>query len=454
MAENHKQNKYGKKAGTDSFKGKDKRTDTKKKAEPDFNSKQTRKDGQTPAAPKKKKSRCPVSKKCGGCTMIDIPYDTQLKNKQELVDQCIGDYVYPDHIIRMKNPDHYRNKVTSVFAPDRKGKPVCGIYREGTHEVIPVKECLLEDLRADRIIQSVYSLLPSFKIRVYDEDRGTGLLKFVQVRTAHVTRQIMVTLVVASPVFPSRNNFVKALRKLHPEITTIVMNINDKHTTMVLGKREQVLYGKGYIEDQLCGKTFRISSQSFYQVNSIQTEKLYNIAIDYAGLSGKERILDAYCGIGTIGIIASDRCKEVISVELNPDAVKDAVRNAKANDASNVNVYQGDAGKFMTSMAEQGEKLDVLFMDPPRSGSTEEFIRSAGRLAPSKIVYISCNPRTLGRDLELLEEQGYVCRKAVPVDMFPYTMDGETVGQLSKGNIPREKVRMVFDLKDMDMSGF
>ncbi len=343
MTENQKQNRYGKKAGTDSFKGKDKRTDTKKKAEPDFNSKQTRKDGQTPAAPKKKKSRCPVSKKCGG----------------------------------------------------------------------------------------VYSLLPSFKIRVYDEDRGTGLLKFVQVRTAHVTRQIMVTLVVTSPVFPSRNNFVKALRKLHPEITTIVMNINDKHTTMVLGKREQVLFGKGYIEDQLCGKTFRISSQSFYQVNSIQTEKLYNIAIDYAGLSGKERILDAYCGIGTIGIIASDRCKEVISVELNPDAVKDAVRNAKANDASNVSVYQGDAGKFMTSMAEQGEKLDVLFMDPPRSGSTEEFIRSAGRLAPSKIVYISCNPRTLGRDLELLEEQGYVCRKAVPVDMFPYTMDVETVCLLS-----------------------
>ena len=384
--------------------------------------------------------------------MIDIPYDTQLKNKQDLVDQCIGDYVYPDHIIRMKNPDHYRNKVTSVFAPDRKGKPVCGIYREGTHEVIPVKECLLEDLRADRIIQSVYSLLPSFKIRVYDEDRGIGLLKFVQVRTAHVTRQIMVTLVVTSPVFPSRNNFVKALRKLHPEITTIVMNINDKHTTMVLGKREQVLFGKGYIEDQLCGKTFRISSQSFYQVNSIQTEKLYNIAIDYAGLSGKERILDAYCGIGTIGIIASDRCKEVISVELNPDAVKDAVRNAKANDASNVSVYQGDAGKFMTSMAEQGEKLDVLFMDPPRSGSTEEFIRSAGRLAPSKIVYISCNPRTLGRDLELLEEQGYVCRKAVPVDMFPYTMDVETVCLLSKLSEVKNHISVKVDMNEMDLT--
>ena len=262
----------------------------------------------------------------------------------------------------------------------------------------------------------------------------------------------MVTLVVTSPVFPSRNNFVKALRKLHPEITTIVMNINDKHTTMVLGKREQVLFGKGYIEDQLCGKTFRISSQSFYQVNSIQTEKLYNIAIDYAGLSGKERILDAYCGIGTIGIIASDRCKEVISVELNPDAVKDAVRNAKANDASNVSVYQGDAGKFMTSMAEQGEKLDVLFMDPPRSGSTEEFIRSAGRLAPSKIVYISCNPRTLGRDLELLEEQGYVCRKAVPVDMFPYTMDVETVVLLSREKVDGH-INIDLDVEKLESKG-
>ena len=387
-----------------------------------------------PVKEKKKKSRCPVSSKCGGCTMIDIPYETQLRQKQELVDQCIGDFVYPDPIIRMKNPDHYRNKVTSVFAPDRKGKPVCGIYKEGTHEVVPVKECLIEDLKADRIIQSVYSLLASFKIRVYDEDRMQGLLRYVQVRTARKTRQVMVTLVVTSTLFPGKNNFVKALVKLHPEITTIVLNINDRQTTMVLGGREQVLYGKGYIEDELCGKTFRLSSRSFYQVNPIQTEKLYNIAVDCAGLSGKERVLDAYCGIGTIGIIASDRCREVISVELNPDAVKDAVRNARANKAGNVRVFQGDAGDFMTDMAAKGEHLDVLFMDPPRSGSSEAFIKAAGVLAPSRIVYVSCNPRTLGRDLELLEAQGYHARKAVPVDMFPYTMDIECVVNLVRRN--------------------
>ena len=262
-----------------------------------------------------KKSRCPVSKKCGGCTMIDVPYAEQAERKQQLVEELIGEFGRVDPIIRMKNPDHYRNKVTSVFAPDKKGKPVCGIYKAGTHEVVPVKSCMLEDLRADRIIQTVFALMESFKIRVYDEDRGTGFLRYVQVRTARGTKQVMVTLVTAESVFPPAKKFVNALIKRHPEITTVVQNINDKHTTMVLGDREKVLFGPGYIEDVLCKKRFRISSRSFYQVNSLQTEKLYNIALDYAGFSGKERILDAYCGIGTIGIIASDRCKEVLSVE-------------------------------------------------------------------------------------------------------------------------------------------
>ena len=231
--------------------------------------------------------------------MIDVPYEEQTAKKQQLVEELIGDLGRVDQIIRMKNPDHYRNKVTSVFAPDRKGKPVCGIYKAGTHEVVPVKSCLIEDTRADRIIQTVFALAESFKIRVYDEDRGTGLLRYVQVRTARGTRQVMVTLVTADTVFPPAKKFVNALIKRHPEITTVIQNINDKQTTMVLGEREKVLYGPGYIEDILCKKRFRISSRSFYQVNSLQTEKLYNIALDYAGFSGKERILDAYCGIGT-----------------------------------------------------------------------------------------------------------------------------------------------------------
>ena len=380
----------------------------------------------------KSKSRCPVSKKCGGCTMINVPYEEQTVRKQQRVEDLIGRYGRVDPIVRMKNPDHYRNKVTSVFAPDKKGKPVCGIYKAGTHEVVPVKACMLEDLRADRIIQTVFALMESFKIRVYDEDRRTGFLRYVQVRTARGTRQVMVTLVTAEAVFPQAKKFVNALVKRHPEITTVVQNINDKQTTMVLGEKEKVLHGPGYIEDVLCKKRFRISSRSFYQVNSLQTEKLYNIALDYAGFSGKERILDAYCGIGTIGIIASDRCKEVLSVELNPEAVKDARINVKLNNAQNVEVFRNDSGRFMKDMAAKNEKLDILFMDPPRSGASEEFIEAVLTLRPAKVVYVSCEPDTLARDLALLTEGDYAMKKAVPVDMFPYTEGVETVVLLTQ----------------------
>ncbi len=387
----------------------------------------------------KKKSRCPVSGQCGGCSMIDTPYEEQLRRKQDFAEECLAEFGRVEPIIRMKNPDHYRNKVNSTFGYDRRGKAVCGVYRERTHEIVPVKECLLEGKAADRIVQTVYSLLPSFKIRPYDEDRGTGLLRHVQVRTAHATREVMVTLVCASPVFPSRNNFVKELRRLHPEITTIVMNINERDTSVVLGNREVVLFGKGYIEDVLCGKRFRISSRSFYQINSIQTEKLYNIAIDCAGLSGKERVLDVYCGIGTIGIISSDRCREVLGTEVNADAVRDAGINAAANEAANVRVVESDAGEFMEQLAEAGEQVDVLFMDPPRAGADEKFLESTCRLMPKKIVYVSCNPVTLAENLAYLTAHGYSVRKMVPVDMFPYTEHIECVTLLQRMSNTRER---------------
>lgn len=378
--------------------------------------------------------------------MIDIPYAEQLEGKQKQVEELIGQYGKVDPILKMKNPDHYRYKVTSVFGRDRKGKPVCGIYRAGTHEVVPVKACRLEDLRADRIVQTIYSLIASFKIRIYDEDEGTGLLRYVQVRTTRATRQIMVTLVTAGPVIPSGKKFVNAILHRHPEITTIIQNINDKQTTMVLGDREKILFGPGYIEDVLCGKRFRLSSRSFYQVNPLQTEKLYNVALDYAGFSGKERILDAYCGTGTIGIIASDRCREVWGVELNPEAVRDAKYNAAANGAGNVKIFCNDAGRFMMDLAARRESVDILFMDPPRSGASEEFLDAVLTLRPRKIVYISCEPTTLARDLEILcgettGEDGesiikgaYEMKKAVPVDMFPYTEHVECVVLMLRKN--------------------
>ena len=381
---------------------------------------------------KKKKSACPYSSKCGGCTMIDLPMEQQLLKKKTWVEECIGAFGPVEPVIRMKNPYRYRNKVTSIFGLDRKGHPVCGVYRARSREIVPVKDCLIENKRADEIVQDIYGLLASFKLRVYDSVTGLGVVKAVQIRSAHATGELLVTIVTAGPVFPSRNNFTKALLKLHPEITSVVQNIKDNDSSMILGTREKVLYGKGYITDELCGKKFRISSRSFYQVNSVQTEKLYNIAIDAAGLTGKERILDAYCGIGTIGICAADRAKEVLSVELNPDAAQDADANVRLNELSNVTVYAEDAGRFMQEMAEQKAPLDVLFMDPPRSGSTEEFLEAALTLWPGKIVYISCNPETLGRDLEILTKGGYRMKKAVPVDMFPFVEDVETIVLLER----------------------
>ena len=399
-------------------------------------------------------SLCPVAAVCGGCKWIDRSYEEQLQEKRSRLRKLMEPYCRPEDIIAMEQPAHYRNKVHAVFGEDRKHNIISGIYEEKSHRIVPVDSCYIENQKADEIIVSVRELLRSFKIRPYNEDTGYGLLRHVLIRTGHVTGQIMVVLVLSSPIMPSKNNFVKALLKLHPEITTIVVNVNDRDTSMVLGDKEQILYGKGYIEDELCGKTFRISPKSFYQVNSVQTEKLYRKAMEYAGLTGKETVLDAYCGTGTIGIIASERAAQVIGVELNRDAVKDAVNNARRNNISNIRFYQNDAGKFLMEMAEQQGKLDVLLMDPPRSGSDETFLNSVAAVRPGKIVYISCNPDTLVRDLQFLHKKGYRVEKCVGVDMFPFTQHVETVVLLSKGEIDSKKVRVEFSLENMDISGF
>ncbi len=364
---------------------------------------------------------CPVARKCGGCQWIRRSYEEQLAAKSTCFRKLMEPYCKPEHIIAMEDPTHYRNKVHAVFGEDDRHRIISGIYEEKSHRIVPVDSCLIENQKADEIIVSVRGLLKSFKIRPYDEDTGYGLLRHVLVRTGHVTGQIMVVLVISSPIMPSKKNFVNALLKLHPEITTIVLNINERNTSMVLGGKEQVIYGKGYIEDELCGKRFRISPKSFYQVNPVQTEKLYGKAMEYAQLTGKETVLDAYCGTGTIGMIASDHAGRVLGVELNVDAVRDAKSNAKGNHITNIEFYQNDSGKFMLDMAEQGRKLDVLFMDPLRSGSDEVFLSAVCRIMPERIVYISCEPETLIRDLKYLTKHGYQVEKAVPVDMFPFT---------------------------------
>ncbi len=376
---------------------------------------------------KKNESLCPVSSKCGGCKWIDKGYEEQLKAKSTRFRKLMEPYASPEPIIGMEQPTYYRNKVHAVFGMDAKHNIISGTYEQKSHRIVPINSCMIENQKADEIIVTIRGLLKSFKIRPYNEDTGYGLFRHVLIRVGHVTGQIMVVLVLGSPIMPSKNNFVKALLKEHPEVTTVVVNVNDRKTSMVLGDKEQVIYGKGYIEDVLCGKTFRISPKSFYQVNPVQTEKLYGKALEYAGLTGKEAVLDAYCGTGTIGMIASDKAKNVIGVELNKDAVKDAIENAKRNQIGNIRFYQNDAGKFLVGMAEQGAKLDVLLMDPPRSGSDEAFLKSVARIRPNKVVYISCEPDTLVRDLKFLTANGFKVRKCVAVDMFPFTESLEAV---------------------------
>ena len=376
--------------------------------------------------------QCPVFKKCGGCQYLNLTYEEQLEKKKKELQRLLKGICPVHEVIGMENPWHYRNKVHAVFSHDRKGNPISGVYQENSHIVLPVESCLIEDEKADEIIGTIRGMLKSFKSRTYDEDTGYGLLRHVLVKRGFATGEIMVVLVTASPVFPSRNNFVKALRQKHPEITTVIQNINGRDTSMVLGDREQVLYGKGYIEDILCGCRFRISARSFYQVNPVQTEVLYAKAMEYAGLTGKETVIDAYCGIGTIGIVASRRAKQVTGVELNLDAVRDAVRNARANKADNIRFFQSDAGDFLQKMAANGEKADVVFMDPPRSGSTERFMAAAAAMGPGRIVYVSCGPDTLARDLKYLRKKGYRVEKGVGVDLFPWTGHVETVALLTK----------------------
>lgn len=382
---------------------------------------------------KKKAGQCPVLKKCGGCQHIDMPYEEQLKKKQKQVESLLKGFGKVKPILGMEEPSHYRNKVHAVFAFQKGRGIVSGIYQEKSHRVVPVDGCLLEDQKADEIIRSIRELAKSFKIKAFDEDSGYGLLRHVLVRVGRGTGEIMVVLVLGSPILPSKRNFVNELCKLHPEITTILINVNNKKTSMVLGEKEQVIYGKGYIEDVLCGKRFKISAKSFYQVNAVQTEVLYQKAIEYADLTGKEMVVDAYCGIGTISLAAAEKAKKIIGVELNKDAVRDAVTNAKINHIKNTDFYLNDAGRFLTQMADAGEKVDVVFLDPPRSGSTEEFLDALLRMSPKRVVYISCNPETLARDLKYLTgKSAYRVLEMTPVDMFPYTEHCELVCLVTK----------------------
>lgn len=386
-----------------------------------------------------KSNACPVYKKCGGCQLQNLSYPEQLKFKQNKVERLLKKFCKVEPIIGMENPYHYRNKVQAAFYTNKSGKIISGVYQSGTHHVVSIDSCQTEDVVADKIIVAVRKLMPSFKMTTYNEDTSKGFLRHILVKRGFATNQIMLVLVTGTPVFPSKNNFVKAILKQFPEITTIVQNVNNYNTNLVLGENQKVLYGKGYIEDVLCGCRFRISPKSFYQINPVQTEVLYNTAMEYADLKGNETVLDTYCGIGTIGIVAAKRgAGRVIGVELNGDAVRDAIVNARANNLKNIRFYKGDAGEFMYEASDEDEKPDVVFMDPPRAGSDTKFLDSLIKMSPKTVVYVSCNPETLARDLDYVTKHSdYKIRKIRPVDMFPHTAHVECVSVLHRKSLEK-----------------
>ena len=376
------------------------------------------------------------AKNCGGCPMLATEYAAQLKKKEADVRALLGKYGPVAPIRGMETPYHYRNKVISTFAPAAGGKLTSGIYAARTHKVLPVESCLLQDEVLDKVMLAVRAAANACRYQPFNEDKGTGLLRHCLLRRGVATGQVMVVLVTAQPVLPGAKNFVKALlaeaEKRGIPVTTVVQNYNPRRTSVVLGEDEKVLYGKGFILDTLCGKTYALSPRSFYQVNPVQTAVLYGLAVDAAHLTGKEVVLDAYCGIGTIGLTASDKARQVVGVEVNRDAVRDAIGNAKHNSVKNARFFAADATAWIREAADASQKADVVFMDPPREGSTPAFLESVARMAPKRVVYVSCNPVTLARDLELLTRKGYKVESSTPVDMFPHSEHIETVCALSK----------------------
>lgn len=368
-------------------------------------------------------------KKCGGCPLLALPYREQLAKKQARLQELLGGFAPVKAVQGMAEPLHYRNKAIASFATQR-GKLVCGLYAEGTHRVLPGADCLLQEEILNKTLAAVLDAARACRWTAYDEDRGTGLLRHTVLRSS-CGGKVLVTLVTPGPDLPGSKNFCTALRKKAPWVVSIVQNINPTRSSAVLGSREKTLYGPGFVLDTLCGTQFAISSRSFYQVNRTQTEVLYKKALELAKLTGRETVIDAYCGIGTIGLCAAPRAKQVIGVERNPAAVKDAAANARRNKIANARFVCADATEWMAAAAGEGLHPDVVFLDPPRAGSTPECITAVNKMKPRRVVYVSCDPETLARDVAAFTRLGWRAAKFCPVDLFPQTKHVETVVLLS-----------------------
>ena len=375
--------------------------------------------------------KCPYFSLCGGCNKLDKTYEEEIKEKEEYIKklfQSVG-YKKPVEILKADNPYYYRNKAIMAFKLSKTKKVVSGIYEEHSHKIVTVDDCLIQNEIINKILKSINIALSKNKIKPFVNG---GVVKHVLVRHAMKTNETMICIVTPTELFPGRANFVKDLLKLEPGITTIVQNIQTRDTSIVLGTKERVLYGKGFIIDELCGLKFKLSPRSFFQINPPQTEKLYNAAMEFANLRVGNTVIDAYSGIGTIGMVASKKCGKVICVENNPDAVSDAKFNAKFNNITNVNFYLEDSTKFINELSANRIKVDCVILDPPRSGTTYNFISAVAKMGIKRVVYVSCGPETLARDLKIFKDFGYEIKEAKCVDMFPRTEHVETVCCLQK----------------------
>jgi len=368
---------------------------------------------------------CPVFSKCGGCQLSIMSYKKECELKTQQMRKLFPNHEVPD-ILGAQKTKKYRNKVIASFSRGAKGKIIAGQYIANTHHVVSSTMCVYQPDLANQIIKTCCALMEKFKIAPYDEDKKRGYLRHVLIRLSSFDKAL-VTLVSSVADFPERKRFMSELRKAHPQIETIITNVNTRSNSAVLSEKELIGVGQGYIEDVLCGKKFRISSSTFYQIHHEQTEILYKKAIEMAELKGTERILDAYCGIGTISLIASDHVKEAVGVEINKASIRNAIMNAKLNGVHHCRYLAEDCTQFMLKAAQMKEKFDVVFMDPAREGSTPEFLKALSTLKPEKIIYISCNPETQKRDAAVLKKHGYHIRRVQPVDMFPRTLHVENI---------------------------
>ncbi|WP_270192411.1 23S rRNA (uracil(1939)-C(5))-methyltransferase RlmD [Faecalibacterium prausnitzii] len=404
---------------------------------------------------------CPVAGPCGGCSLRHLDYAAELRAKQESVLDAfrrIGGLEVPVlDILPSPDVDRYRNKVQFPVGIDKNGVPCIGFYAGRTHRIVPCPDCKLQPSVLNEIGNALCAFFAQQGIRPYDEQSGKGLVRHIFLRRGAHSGQIMVCLVCTRAKLPHAEQLCTALRGQFPAISTILLNVNAKNTNVILGSENHILYGPGYIEDTLCGVPVRLGPLSFYQVNTLAAERLYGVAAQYAQLSPDDTLLDLYCGMGTIGLSMAEQCRELIGVEIVPEAIESAKANAARMGeavAAKSRFFCADAGQAATQLAAEGLHPDIVMLDPPRKGCDEATLSAVVRMAPRRVVYVSCNPATAARDAAWLEKNGYHTEKVQPVDLFPRTKHCETVVLLSKGEVDSKKIRVEFSLEDMDMSEF